>query len=49
MKKHLIAGLAVIATAIQVTAQPRVVSWVLTQDNQTNSVDIADFEYVKVL
>lgn len=49
MKKHLIVGLAVVATAIQVKAQSRVVTIVQGAPNQTNSVHIGDFEHVKIL
>jgi hypothetical protein len=38
-----------IAGALTVSAQQRIITITQTTDNQTNTVNVADFEYVKVL
>lgn len=46
---HLAATIAAFATVLNAAAQPQVVSIVLSGANQTNAVQIASFQYAKIL
>lgn len=51
MKTNILLAISfcIVVGTLSVSAQPRIVTITQTADNQTNTVNVADFEYVKVL